>query len=93
MSLRSPVVAVNDDVSGGDSHRREPALDREDTVATQARNHPIDGRILAPAMSRAPNAPAAAVTRQVVQTGSVNFMISPQLPLAQTLSELTSATR
>ena len=58
-----------------------------------AANHPMDGRILAPAMSRPPNAPAAAVIRQVVQTGSVNFMTSAQLPLAQTLSELTSATR
>ena len=56
-------------------------------------NHPIEGRILAPVKSRAPSTPAAAVTRQVVQTGSVNFIISPQLPLAQTLSELTKATR
>ena len=59
----------------------------------QARTHPIDGRILAPVMSRAPKAPAAAVIRQVVQTGSVNFINYAQLPLAQTLSELTSATR
>jgi hypothetical protein len=31
-------------------------------------------------MILAPKAPAAAVIRQVVQTGSVNFIISPQLP-------------
>jgi hypothetical protein len=55
--------------------------------------HKTDVRLFASEIKYAATVPTAAVTTQVVHIGSVNLRISIQLPLAQTLMELTNAMR